>query len=44
VDIYLTITKPPGKGRHDAIQRNIDRLIEKDYIEGEDDGMYAYVA
>ena len=26
------------------IKRNIDRLIEKDYMEREDDGKYAYVA
>jgi len=26
------------------IKRNIDRLIEKDYMEREEDGRYAYVA
>ena len=26
------------------IKRNIDRLIEKDYMEREEDGKYAYVA
>jgi len=27
-----------------GIKRNIDRLIEKEFLEREDDGLYAYIA
>jgi cullin-4 len=40
----IKATKSRGTLDVPGIKRNIDRLIEKDYLEREDDGMYAYIA
>jgi cullin-4 len=41
-----TIKATRSRGTLDVggIKRNIDRLIEKDFIEREDDGAYSYIA
>lgn len=41
-----TIKATKSRGTLDVagIKRNIDKLIEKDFIEREGDGVYAYVA
>lgn len=40
----ITATKSRGVLPVGEIKKNIDRLIDKDYMEREDDGMYSYVA
>ncbi|KAF2797544.1 cullin-4B [Melanomma pulvis-pyrius CBS 109.77] len=40
----IKVTKSRGTLDVPGIKRNIDRLIEKDYLEREDDGMYSYIA
>jgi cullin-4 len=40
----IRVTKNRGTLDVGGIKRNIDRLIEKDYMEREDSGAYTYVA
>lgn len=40
----IKATKSRGTLDVSGIKRNIDRLIEKDFIEREEDGMYSYIA
>jgi cullin-4 len=40
----IRVTKDRGTLDVGGIKRNIDRLIEKDYMEREEGGMYSYIA
>ncbi|KAL6702853.1 hypothetical protein ACN47E_000880 [Coniothyrium glycines] len=40
----IKATKNRGTLEVSGIKRNIDRLIEKEFLEREDDGLYAYIA
>ena len=40
----IKATKNRGTLEVSGIKRNIDRLIEKEFLEREEDGLYAYVA
>jgi len=40
----IKATKTRGTLEVSGIKRNIDRLIEKEFLEREDDGLYAYIA
>lgn len=40
----IRVTRSRGTLDVPGIKRNIDRLIEKEFLEREDDGVYAYVA
>jgi cullin-4 len=40
----IRVTRSRGTLDVPGIKRNIDRLIEKEFLEREDDGMYAYIA
>jgi cullin-4 len=40
----IKATRNRGTLEVSGIKRNIERLIEKEFLEREDDGMYAYVA
>ncbi|CAN9231653.1 hypothetical protein CUC08_Gglean001562 [Alternaria sp. MG1] len=40
----ISATKNRGTLEVSGIKRNIDRLIEKEFLEREDDGLYAYIA
>ena len=40
----IRVTKNRGTLDVAGIKRNIERLIEKEFLEREDDGGYAYVA
>lgn len=40
----IRVTKSRGTLDIAGIKKNIERLIEKDFLEREDDGGYAYVA
>lgn len=40
----IRVTRSRGTLDVPGIKRNIDRLIEKEFLEREDDGLYAYIA
>jgi len=40
----IKATRNRGTLEVSGIKRNIDRLIEKEFLEREDDGLYAYIA